>query len=43
MSAPTSAPVADDEPLPAQSALDEFPAQIEDQVFTGAVDITFDR
>ena len=30
MSAPTSAPVADDKSLPAQSALDELPVQIED-------------
>ena len=30
MSAPTSAPVADDKSLPAQPALDELPVQIED-------------
>jgi len=30
MSAPTSAPVADDKSLPAQSAVDELPVQIED-------------
>ena len=29
MNAPTSAPVADDKPLPVKSALEEFPAQIE--------------
>ena len=30
MSAPTSAPVTDEKSLPAQSALDELPVQIED-------------
>jgi hypothetical protein len=30
MSAPTSAPVADDKSLPAQSTLDELPVQIKD-------------
>jgi hypothetical protein len=30
MSAPTSAPVADDKSLPVQSALDELPIQIQD-------------
>ena len=29
MNAPTSAPVADDKPLPVKSASEEFPAQIE--------------
>ena len=28
MNAPTSAPVADDKPLPVKSASEEFPAQI---------------
>ena len=47
MSAPTSAQVADDKSLRAQSALDELPVEIDDDTertkSSLAVDITFDR